>query len=101
MSSVRILALAGAAAAAMSTVALAADFPPALPPAQPAYQPVQASESGWYLRGDVGVGAQRFEAFDHFQTNAAFVWPASWTIVQKQTDGAAFIDFGVGYQVNN
>ena len=100
MSSVRILALAGAAAAAMSTVALAADFPPALPP-QPAYQPVQASESGWYLRGDVGVGAQRFQAFDHFQTNAAFVWPASWTIVQKQTDDSAFVDFGVGYQVNN
>ncbi|HEY4405648.1 MAG TPA: outer membrane beta-barrel protein [Xanthobacteraceae bacterium] len=100
MSSVRILALAGAAAAAMSTVALAADFPPALP-AQPAYQPVQASESGWYLRGDVGVGAQRFEAFDHFQTNAAFVWPASWSIVQKQTDDSAFVDFGVGYQVNN
>ena len=98
MSSVRILALAGAAAA-MSTAALAADFPPALPPAQPLIQ--SASESGWYLRGDVGVGVQRFEAFDHFQSNAAFLWPASWTIVQKQTDDAAFIDFGVGYQVNN
>jgi opacity protein-like surface antigen len=98
MSSVRILALAGAAAT-MSTVALAADFPPALQ--QPAYQSAPASESGWYLRGDVGVGVQRFQAFDHFQTNAAFVWPASWQIVQKQTDDAAFVDFGVGYQVNN
>jgi len=98
MSSVRILALAGAAAT-MSTVAVAADFPPALQ--QPAYQSAPASESGWYLRGDVGVGVQRFQAFDHFQTNAAFVWPASWQIVQKQTDDAAFVDFGVGYQVNN
>jgi opacity protein-like surface antigen len=98
MSSVRILALAGAAAA-MSTAALAADFPPALPPALPVIQ--SASESGWYLRGDVGVGVQRFEAFDHFQSNAAFVWPASWTIVQKQTDDSTFVDFGVGYQVNN
>jgi opacity protein-like surface antigen len=98
MSSVRILALAGAAAT-MSTVALAADFPPALQ--QPAYQSAPASESGWYLRGDVGVGVQRFQAFDHFQTNAAFVWPASWQIVQKQTDDAAFVDFGVGYQANN
>lgn len=98
MSSVRILALAGAAAA-MSTAAFAADFPPALP-AQPVLQSAP-SESGWYLRGDVGVSVQKFEAFDHFQTNAAFVWPASWQIVQKQTDDSAFIDFGVGYQINN
>ena len=82
----------------MSTAAFAADFPPALP-VQPAPAPV--SESGWYLRGDVGVGVQRFQTFDHFQTNAAFVWPASWQIVQNQTDDAAFIDFGAGYQVNN
>jgi opacity protein-like surface antigen len=99
MSSVRILALAGAVAA-MSTAAFAADFPPALPPAQPLLQ-VQASESGWYLRGDVGVGVQRFQAFDHFQTNAAFVWPASWQIVQKEADDAAFVDFGIGYQINS
>src|ERR1019366_8519384 len=99
MSSVRILALAGAAAAAMSTVALAADFPPALPPV-PAFQP-PASESGWYLRGDVGVGVQKFQGFDHFQTNSAFVWPASWTIVQQEADDAAFVDVGIGYQWNN
>src|SRR5258707_4529596 len=99
MSSVRILALAGAAAM-MSTVAFAADFPPALPPAQPVVQ-APAFDSGWYLRGDVGVSAQRFQRFDHFQTNAAFVWPASWAIVQKQTDDSSFIDFGVGYAVNN
>jgi opacity protein-like surface antigen len=98
MSSVRILALAGAAAA-MSTAAFAADFPPALPPAQPVIQaPI---ESGWYLRGDVGVGVQKFQAFDHFQTKPSFVWPASWQIVQKQTDESVFIDFGVGYQFNN
>ena len=48
MSSVRILALAGAAAA-MSTTALAADFPPALPPAPPVIQ-APIVESGWYLR---------------------------------------------------
>jgi opacity protein-like surface antigen len=99
MSGVRILALAGAAAT-MSTVALAADFPPALP-TQPAYQSAPASDSGWYLRGDVGVGVQRFASFDHFQTNPGFVWPASWTIVQKETDDTTFVDFGVGYQVNN
>jgi len=98
MSSVRILALAGAAAT-MSTAAFAADFPPVLPPVQPVLQ--VPAESGWYLRGDVGVSVQRFRAFDHFQTNPNFVWPASWQILQKQTDDSSFIDFGVGYQVNN
>jgi opacity protein-like surface antigen len=98
MSCVRILALAGAAAA-MSTAAFAADFPPSLPPVQPALQ--SPSESGWYLRGDVGVSVQKFQAFDHFQTNPNFVWPASWQIVQQQTDDSAFVAFGVGYQVNN
>jgi opacity protein-like surface antigen len=84
----------------MSTVASAADFPPALP-AQPVLPPAPVSESGWYLRGDVGVSVQRFQDFDHFQTNPVFVWPSTWQIVQKHTDDSAFVDFGVGYQVNN
>jgi opacity protein-like surface antigen len=67
----------------------------------PVLQPAPAVESGWYLRGDVGVGAQSFEQFDHFQTNSIFVWPASWQIVQKHADGTAFVDFGVGYEVNS
>jgi opacity protein-like surface antigen len=98
MSGVRILAIAGAAVM-ISAGAWAADFPPPLPQPIPVAQPV--GDSGWYLRGDVGVGAQSFSNFDHFQTNPVFVWPASWTIVQHGSDGAAFVDFGVGYQVNN
>jgi opacity protein-like surface antigen len=82
----------------MSTAAFAADFPPAIPLQPP---PPPPSDSGWYLRGDVGVSVQRFAAFDHFQTNPAFVWPDSWAIVQKSTDDSAFVDFGVGYVVNN
>jgi opacity protein-like surface antigen len=102
MSSVKILAFAGAAAAmSMSTLAFAADFPPALPQQQPILQAPPPSESGWYLRGDVGVSAQRFQQFDHFQTNPNFVWPASWQIVQKEADDSSFIGAGVGYQVNN
>jgi opacity protein-like surface antigen len=83
----------------MSTAAVAADFPPALPVQAP--PPPPPSDSGWYLRGDVGVSVQKFDAFDHFQTNPTFVWPASWAIVQKETDDSAFVDFGIGYQVNN
>lgn len=59
--------------AMISTVAHAADLAP--PPYQ--YQPpapvVAAPVSGWYLRGDVGVGVQHFTEFDHSQTNATFV----------------------------
>jgi opacity protein-like surface antigen len=99
MSGVRILALA-AAAAMLSTAAVAADFPPPLPPALPV-APAPVVETGWYLRGDVGVGVQTFEQFDHFQTNSNFVWPASWQIVQQHMDGTTFFDFGVGYDWNN
>ena len=61
MSIVRILALA-AAAAMLCTGAFAADFPPPIPPALPV-QPALAVDSGWYLRGDVGVGIQNFKSF--------------------------------------
>ncbi len=55
-----------------------------MPPPMVAYPPAPAPvETGWYLRGDVGVGVQSFGSFDHSQTNAAFVWPASWSIVQQ------------------
>ena len=47
--------------------------------------------SGWYLRGDIGVGSQQFSDFDHHQTNAAFVWPASWRIDQKDIKDTAFV----------
>ena len=45
---------------------------------------------GWYLRGDVGVGAQNFKEFQHTQTESTFVWPASWRIDQKDMKSATF-----------
>lgn len=100
MGPAKMLALAGATAL-ISTVANAADFPQAMPTPMP--QIVRAPEpvGGWYLRGDVGVGLQGFSSFDHVQTNAAFVWPASWRIDQKEVKSAPFIGFGVGYSWNN
>ena len=98
---VRIFGLAGAAAL-LNTASLAADLslPPPLPP--PVYQaPVVAVTSGWYLRGDIGMGIQQFNDFQHNQTNPNFVWPASWQIVQKNIGDTDFIGFGVGYQWNN
>ena len=89
------------AAAVVSTAALAADLP--LPPPV-AYQPPPppcCEVSGWYLRGDVGVGFQNFKSFDHDQTNPAFVWPASWTINQQEIKDATILGFGIGYEFNS
>jgi opacity protein-like surface antigen len=92
-----------AAAAIISTAACAADM--ALPPPQLPYQPlptvVETAVGGWYLRGDVGIGVQTFSEFDHSQTNAAFVWPPSWTIVQQDIQDTTILGFGIGYEVNN
>jgi opacity protein-like surface antigen len=112
MVSVRFFASA-AAASLIGTAAYGADMqvlppPPPPPMYQPppvAYQPppvvVAQPMGGWYLRGDIGVGIQNFSDFPHSQTNSAFVWPASWTIVQRDIQDTAIIGFGVGYEWNN
>jgi opacity protein-like surface antigen len=94
------LALAGATALS-TTAAYAADFPQAMPPVQQVVRAPAAEVGGWYLRGDVGIGVQNFQEFQHHPTNAAFVWPASWRIDQKEMKSAPFIGFGIGYQWNN
>ena len=99
MVSVKVIVAAGVAAL-ISSAACAADL--SMPPPMVAYPPAPAPvETGWYLRGDVGVGMQSFGSFDHSQTNAAFVWPASWTIVQQSIQDTALAGFGIGYEVNN
>jgi opacity protein-like surface antigen len=99
MGSLRVLAIAGAAAVMTIPAARAADLPPIIQRAMP----VVADDftSGWYLRGDIGVGMQRFGQYDFTQTNVASgaVWPASWRIDQKDIKDAAFVGFGVGYQL--
>jgi opacity protein-like surface antigen len=97
---VKMIALAGAAAL-VSTMSLAADLPPPLPPPALAPPPVAIINSGFYLRGDIGMGVQSFSDFQHHQLNPSFVWPASWQIVQKNLGDTDTIGFGVGYQFNN
>ncbi len=96
MVSVKSLICAGAAVL-VSSAAYAADL--GMPPA-PAYMPpaVVAAQSGWYLRGDVGVGAQSFSKFD---LEPADTLPASWTVNQTDVQDAALVGFGVGYDVNS
>jgi opacity protein-like surface antigen len=101
MRSFKITLIAGAMFAAAFSSAQAADLGPIMQPAP--VQPVQVepASSGWYLRGDIGVGSQQFKDFDHTQTNSAFVWPASWRIEQQSFGSASIIGGGVGYQFNS
>jgi opacity protein-like surface antigen len=94
----RVWALAGLAALAIAPAAKAAD----MPLMQRAAPPIMDDfTSGWYLRGDVGIGMNRFSSFDHTATNTAFVWPASWNIDSKGMNDSVFIGAGIGYQWNN
>lgn len=94
---VSVKTLIGSAAAAMvSTAAFAADLGP--PPIQ--YQPpiqIQA-QSGWYLRGDVGVGVQTFNSFE---LGPPSVVPADWRIDQRDIQDTTIFGIGAGYVLNN
>jgi opacity protein-like surface antigen len=103
MRSLKVVLFAGAAIAAAFTSANAADLggmPPIMAP-QPIQQVAVADTGGWYLRGDIGVGVQRFTEFDHTQTNSAFVWPASWRIDQRDMGDTFIFGGGIGYQWNS
>jgi opacity protein-like surface antigen len=98
MGSLRLLAVAGITAIATLTGAHAADLSPMLDRGPP---PVDDFASGWYLRGDVGVGINTFSSFDHHATNTAFAWPASWNIDQKSITESVMIGGGVGFYYNS
>ncbi len=102
MRSLKIALFAGAAVAAAFTSANAADLPPVMH-ARP-IAPVQVEEfGGWYLRGDIGIGAQKFKNFDFTQTNVGTggAWPASWRIDMVDLKDTMFIGGGFGYQWNS
>ncbi len=96
---VSVKSLIGATAAILvSTAAYAADL--GAPPPAMQYQPPAAptEQSGWYLRGDVGVGVQTFSSFD-LQPPANV--PASWMVNQQAIQDTTTLGFGVGYDVNS
>jgi opacity protein-like surface antigen len=101
MRNLKVVLFAGAALAAAFTSANAADLGPIMQPRQMAPVQVEEMTGGWYLRGDIGGGAQKFTDFGHTQTNPNFVWPASWRIDQKDAGDAFFVGGGVGYQWNS
>jgi opacity protein-like surface antigen len=97
MVSVKSFASVGAAVL-FSTAAYAADLGAPPPPFQ--YQPPAqvVDQSGWYLRGDVGVGLQSFSQFD---LEPASTLPATWTVDEKDIQDTTILGFGVGYDFNS
>jgi opacity protein-like surface antigen len=95
----KALALLGAAAMLTTPAAKAADLMPMMQQVAPPMYDDFAS--GWYLRGDVGVGIQKYGAFEHTATNGAFVWPASWNVDSRGINDAVFVGAGIGYQFNS
>jgi opacity protein-like surface antigen len=76
--------------------------PPPPPPiyVQPPVYQQPVSFSGWYLRGDIGLSAQKFLDFKHTQTNSGFTWPSDWKIEHTDIKDAMYFGLGVGYQLS-
>ncbi len=97
MGSLKTIALAGALMTGMTAVASAADLrgplPMPLPPAPVAVPVVESS--GWYLRGDIGVGAVDAHGLRYSDN------PANLTFGGKDFQSQMFGGIGVGYQFNS
>jgi opacity protein-like surface antigen len=101
MGGLKALTFIAAAAVVAASSAQAADMlPPPLMPA-PHHVPVQSGDfSGWYLRGDVGVGIATTDSHTStFRAGAPAI--PGFATVATSVDSAAFIGFGAGYRFNS
>ncbi len=104
MSSLRVLAVAGAVVVGAASLARAGDLP--APPPQPIYDaPLRGTVSagGLYLRGDIGVGSYT-KPKTQVLTNGSPVTvgpPGSFAILDQSLGSAAFGGVGIGYAFNN
>jgi opacity protein-like surface antigen len=94
------LLLAAAIAVGASASARAADFLPPPPPPPMMEPPPPPEFGGWYLRGDVGVGAYELSGLRSTITNPSVIVPAPAFNAVTIGD-SAFAGAGVGYQFNN
>lgn len=106
MGSLRAVLLSGVVSLGVTGYAQAADL---LPPAPRLEAPVQAQPdedfSGWYIRGDVGIGAHRTIKMrgrpdPMTQVFPNFV-PTSYNILSAAVSGSPFVGLGFGYRFNN
>src|SRR5579872_7351876 len=96
MASLRAVIVAGAVAIGAMGAAHAADLD--LPPPPPVEAPPPPPVSGWYLRGDVGVGINSIN-----NVNSSF--DSNFVVTGDEFDSrsvgdAAILGFGAGYQFN-
>lgn len=117
MGSLKALTLAGGVAAAAATAAHAADLPPPPPPA-PVLAPV-AEYSGWYLRGDVGLGFNQDPKLrtspdprsaqssgycggidGYGNQNCYSGLSSTYDFHNRRLSQSTFVDLGIGYQLN-
>jgi opacity protein-like surface antigen len=97
MGSLKTLALAGGLALGASVAAHAADLAYAPPPPPPEPLGLKGTiSSGFYLRGDVGVGLQTVGKY-HQDDVAQF----GGTFFGKSDNSAFFAGLGIGYRFNN
>ncbi len=102
MGGLKALFLASGAAIAMASLAQAADLPP--PPAIEPAPPMVAPEfGGWYLRGDIGIGAQTGAINPVINPNPLIGAPAGAfnSFYNSTLSAAGMFDVGIGYQINN
>ncbi len=117
MGSLKALTLAGGVAMAAATAAHAADLLPPPPPA-PVLAPV-IEYSGWYLRGDVGVGAYnnpKLRTTPDPRGAQSSGWcsgidgngnqdcysglTSTYDFHNQRLSNSTFVDLGIGYQLN-
>lgn len=98
MGKFRALILASAVALGGAGVAQAADLLPPPPPLEP-FIPASSEFSGWYLRGDVGVGIASLGQMS--STLAPGTFAPDYRYDEASLTDAASIGLGVGYQFNN
>jgi opacity protein-like surface antigen len=102
MGSLKALFLVSGAVIGMTSLAQAADLLPPPPPMEPA--PMVSQEfSGWYLRGDVGMGIQSNNVSVSTSPNPLLALGPGGTnnYYNSSISSSTLFDIGIGYQVNN
>lgn len=98
MVSVKSLLCASAAFIVTTVAAYAADLG-APPPAMQFQAPAAAEQSGWYLRGDVGIGAIGTTSVEYLPN--ALNPPNNFSFSDESMGDTAIFGTGIGYAVNS
>lgn len=104
MGSLKSLAVAGAVAVGAATHAFAGDLPPPPPLEDHGLRGTISAVSGFYLRGDIGIGINKKEPKLELRQNGTLLAiPAGSTFRfdDSSLDGSTIFGLGIGYQFNS